>query len=84
MSATMAVALTLPFTFALQPITGILLLLGVYKGGIFGGSIPAILIKTPGTLGCPLRQCLMAIRWQKRDRRARRSAWRCGRPAQLI
>ncbi|WP_298437732.1 tripartite tricarboxylate transporter permease [uncultured Jannaschia sp.] len=49
MSATMAVALTLPFTFAMQPITGILLLLGVYKGGIFGGSIPAILIKTPGT-----------------------------------
>lgn len=49
MSATMAVALTLPFTFALQPVTGILLLLGVYKGGIFGGSIPAILIKTPGT-----------------------------------
>lgn len=49
MSATMAVALTLPFTFAMQPIMGILLLLGVYKGGIFGGSIPAILIKTPGT-----------------------------------
>ena len=49
MSATMAVALTLPFTFAMQPVTGILLLLGVYKGGIFGGSIPAILIKTPGT-----------------------------------
>ncbi|MEP6357164.1 MAG: tripartite tricarboxylate transporter permease [Hyphomicrobiales bacterium] len=49
MSATMAVALTLPFTFAMSPITGILLLLGVYKGGIFGGSIPAILIKTPGT-----------------------------------
>jgi len=49
MSATMAVALTLPFTFSMQPITGILLLLGVYKGGIFGGSIPAILIKTPGT-----------------------------------
>ncbi len=49
LSATMAVALTLPFTFSMQPITGILLLLGVYKGGIFGGSIPAILIKTPGT-----------------------------------
>ncbi len=49
MSATMAVALTLPFTFSMSPITGILLLLGVYKGGIFGGSIPAILIKTPGT-----------------------------------
>ena len=49
MSATMAVALSLPFTFAMTPIQGILLLLGVYKGGIFGGSIPAILIKTPGT-----------------------------------
>ena len=49
MSAVMAVALTLPFTFSLQPIFGILLLLGVYKGGVFGGSIPAILIKTPGT-----------------------------------
>ncbi|MFP7572100.1 tripartite tricarboxylate transporter permease [Marivita sp. S2033] len=49
LSATMAVALALPFTFAMEPINGILLLLGVYKGGIFGGSIPAILIKTPGT-----------------------------------
>ncbi|KIC08853.1 C4-dicarboxylate ABC transporter permease [Leisingera sp. ANG-M1] len=49
MSVTMTVALTLPFTFAMTPITGILLLLGVYKGGVFGGSIPAILIKTPGT-----------------------------------
>lgn len=49
LSATMAVALALPFTFAMTPINGILLLLGVYKGGIFGGCIPAILIKTPGT-----------------------------------
>ncbi|MCL3882959.1 tripartite tricarboxylate transporter permease [Marivita sp. GX14005] len=49
LSATMAVALALPFTFSMAPINGILLLLGVYKGGIFGGSIPAILIKTPGT-----------------------------------
>ena len=49
LSATMAVALALPFTFPMEAINGILLLLGVYKGGIFGGSIPAILIKTPGT-----------------------------------
>ncbi|MCP5366107.1 MAG: tripartite tricarboxylate transporter permease [Hyphomicrobiales bacterium] len=49
MTATMGVALTLPFTFHMDPVTGILLLLGVYKGGIYGGSIPAILIKTPGT-----------------------------------
>ena len=45
----MAVALTLPFTFTLSPVTGILLLLEVYKGGIYGGSITAILINAPGT-----------------------------------
>jgi len=31
------------------PVTGILLLLGIYKGGLYGGSITAILIKAPGT-----------------------------------
>jgi len=49
MTTPMAVALALPFTFTLPPVTGILLLLGVYKGGIYGGSITAILINTPGT-----------------------------------
>ena len=51
----MAVALTLPFTFTLSPVTGILLLLGVYKGGIYGGSITAILINAPGTPAAPDR-----------------------------
>ena len=49
MTSTMGVALTLPFTFTMQPVSAILLLLGVYKGGVYGGSIPAILINTPGT-----------------------------------
>jgi putative tricarboxylic transport membrane protein len=49
MTTPMAVALALPFTFSMQPITGILLLLGVYKGGLYGGSLTAIMIKTPGT-----------------------------------
>ncbi|MFT5172145.1 MAG: putative tricarboxylic transport membrane protein [Gammaproteobacteria bacterium] len=49
MTVTMGVALTLPFTFSMHPAVGILLLLGVYKGGVYGGSITAILIKTPGT-----------------------------------
>ncbi len=49
LTATMGVALLLPITFGLDPITGITLLLGVYCGGIYGGSITAILIKTPGT-----------------------------------
>jgi putative tricarboxylic transport membrane protein len=49
MTTPMGVALVLPFTFTMPPVTGILLLLGVYKGGLYGGSITAILIKTPGT-----------------------------------
>lgn len=49
MTTPMGVALALPFTFTMQPVTGILLLLGVYKGGLYGGSITAILLKAPGT-----------------------------------
>ncbi len=44
----MAVALLLPLTFSMSPVTGLALLLGVYKGGTYGGSISAILINTPG------------------------------------
>ena len=49
LTGTMAVALALPFTFYLEPTTAILFLVGIYKGSIYGGSIPAILINTPGT-----------------------------------
>lgn len=48
MGVTMAVALALPFTFTMDPISAILLLVGLYKGGNYGGSISAILIATPG------------------------------------
>jgi len=44
----MTVALLLPITFYMDPVAGIILLLGVYKGGTYGGSISAILINTPG------------------------------------
>lgn len=45
----MAMAILLPISFFLEPIVGIPFLLGIYKGGIFGGSIPAILVSMPGT-----------------------------------
>ncbi len=45
----MAMAILLPISFFLDPIVGIPFLLGIYKGGMFGGSIPAILISMPGT-----------------------------------
>ena len=45
----MAMAILLPISFFLDPLLGIPFLIGVYKGGIFGGSIPAILVSMPGT-----------------------------------
>lgn len=49
LTATMGVALLLPFTFGMSAQNGILMLLGIYAGAIYGGSITAILLKTPGT-----------------------------------
>ncbi|PWG65544.1 tripartite tricarboxylate transporter permease [Spiribacter halobius] len=56
MSTVMAVAVVLPFTFTMPPVAAILLLLGVYKGGMYGGSISAVLINTPGT---PAASCTL-------------------------
>ncbi|QAT48917.1 hypothetical protein EQM14_03525 [Caproiciproducens sp. NJN-50] len=49
MTATMAVAIFLPLTYAYDIQTSLFLLLGLYVGGISGGLIPAILINIPGT-----------------------------------
>ncbi|MDW3221836.1 MAG: tripartite tricarboxylate transporter permease [Paracoccaceae bacterium] len=49
LTATMAVAVLAPFTFMMDTLIGLPFLLGVYKGAIYAGSIPAILINTPGT-----------------------------------
>ena len=48
-SPSITMALLLPFTYALEPITAIVLLAATYVGAEYGGSIPAILIRTPGT-----------------------------------
>ncbi|MGL6259160.1 tripartite tricarboxylate transporter permease [Vibrio sp. WXL210] len=49
LTATMGVAILLPFTFGMEPTSALVMLIGVYIGGIYGGSIAAILLKTPGT-----------------------------------
>lgn len=49
LSANIGIMLMLPMTFAMSPSCGILMLMGVYCGGTYGGSITAILIGTPGT-----------------------------------
>ncbi len=47
-SATMAVALGLPFTYPMEPIPAIVFLVAIYCSSITGGGIAAILFKIPG------------------------------------
>ena len=48
-SASMAVALALPFAYAMDPVIAIAFLVAVYCASITGGGITAILFKIPGT-----------------------------------
>lgn len=49
LSSTMAVALMIPFTFAMSPSMAMSLLTAVFVGGVSGGCVTAILIRMPGT-----------------------------------
>lgn len=44
-----AIALALPFTFYLETVPSMVLLLGIYSAAIYGGSISAIAVGIPGT-----------------------------------
>ncbi len=48
---TIAVAILIPVTFFLPTVPSMMLLLGVYQAGIYGGSISAILFNIPGVPG---------------------------------
>ncbi len=54
MSAPTAIAIAVPLTFAMSPVTAIAFLLGVHKGGEYGGAIASILINTPGEVSSAL------------------------------
>jgi len=49
LTSVMAIAVLVPFSFFMAPTLGIPFLLGIHKGALFGGSIPAVLVNTPGT-----------------------------------
>lgn len=49
LTSVMGVTLLLPFTYGMEPAAGIAMLLSISFGAIYGGSITAILIGTPGT-----------------------------------
>jgi putative tricarboxylic transport membrane protein len=47
-TGSIAMALLLPLTFSMKPSVAFMMLAGVYIGAMYGSSITAILIKTPG------------------------------------
>ena len=54
MSAPMAIAIGVPLTYAMNPVSAIAFLLGVHKGGEYGGAITSILLNTPGEVSSAL------------------------------
>lgn len=50
-NASTAMVVLLPFTYLMDPAGGMILLVSVACAAIYGGSITAILFRTPGTLG---------------------------------
>lgn len=49
LGATMGIALLIPFTFGMEPAAAIIMLVALYTSALYGGSITAILLHTPGT-----------------------------------
>ena len=47
---TMGIAVLIPLTYSMDPASALVFLGAIYCGSMFGGSISAILINTPGTI----------------------------------
>ena len=49
LTGSLGIALMLPFTYHMPPLTALVFLLSIYTGGLFGGAVTAIVINTPGS-----------------------------------
>lgn len=49
LTSALALILVIPFTYTLEPVVGMCLLIGIYVGAISGGLIAAVLLNIPGT-----------------------------------
>lgn len=49
LTATMGIALLIPFVYKFTPEVALSVMVGIFAGGIYGGSISAILLNIPGT-----------------------------------
>ncbi|GHC24017.1 tripartite tricarboxylate transporter permease [Aidingimonas halophila] len=48
-TVTMAILVVFPFTFAMDPISGVALMIGVFVGGYSGGIVSGVMLGIPGT-----------------------------------
>ncbi|MFC1764476.1 tripartite tricarboxylate transporter permease [Planctomycetota bacterium] len=51
LTATLAIALLLPITFALEPIKALVMAMGIFMAGIYSGSVTGIIVNIPGSPG---------------------------------
>ncbi len=49
LSATMGIAVLIPLTFGIEPLVALGMMAGIYNSAMYGGAIPAILLRIPGT-----------------------------------
>jgi putative tricarboxylic transport membrane protein len=66
----LTVALLLPVTYSLNPVSAFIMFAGIYYGGMYGGSTTSILLNTPGESG----SIITALEGNKMARSGRASA----------
>lgn len=49
LTVTTGIAVLIPLTFGIEPLFALGMMAGMYNGGSYGGAIPAILLRIPGT-----------------------------------
>ena len=85
------IAMLLPLTFHLEPVSGLIMLAGIFYGAQYGGSTTAILVSLPGWAFCraAARRCLPSRPMCSKRRlhvirpasaAARSKAWRAPNP----
>ena len=63
------IAILLPLTFGLEPVTAIIMLAGIFYGAQYGGTITSVLLRLPGEASSST-----GTRWPDRARPGPRSA----------
>ena len=65
------IAMLLPVTFNLSPISALIMLAGIYYGAQYGGSTTAILVNLPGEASSVIT-CLDGYQWPVKGERVQR------------